>query len=115
MRRGGGSMKTAFLLISLLLFLSLATGTVKLYKLPNRFVRERFVAIGAILMSLYIIFCFGALFFAKQDAKLVLLFCAISPFLIGRCAVYKYLQVFTVLQLLVIAGGMVYVYVHGII
>lgn len=108
-------MKSAFLLISLLLFLSLSTGTMKLYKLQNRFIRERFVAIGAILMSVYIVYCIFALFFAKQDSRFVLLFCAISPFLIGRCAVYKYLQVFTALQLLVIAGGMAYIYLYGIV
>lgn len=72
-------MNTIFIIISILLFLSLLTGSLYFYKHENRFVRARSVTIGAILMTIYSIFSLWALLNSSIPAKPVLFICGISP------------------------------------
>lgn len=97
-----------FIILSILLFLSLLSGNIYFYNHKNRFIREKSVAIGAILMILYILFCMTEVFFAPFTAKPVLIFCGISPFIIGHYTTYKALLFFTILQLLVISAGVIF-------
>lgn len=100
-------MKLLFVAISIMLFCSLLSGTIYLYKHPNRFVREKSVTIGAILMTLYSIFCICIFCFTNTEIhiKSILLACGISPFIIGYYTTYKRLNIFAVIQLLVISIG----------
>lgn len=100
-------MKILFVAISIMLFCSLLSGITYFYKHSNRFVREKSVTIGAILMTLYSILCVFIFCFTniKIDIKTVLLACGISPFIIGYYTTYKRLNIFAAIQLLVIAIG----------
>lgn len=101
-------MKTLYIAVSIMLFGSLLSGTLYFYKHPNRFARERYVTIGAILMTLYSLFCILIFCFANiaMYIKSILLVCGLSPFIIGYYTTYKRLNVFAAIQLLVIAIGL---------
>lgn len=108
-------MTEIFIALSSLLFISLFTGTIYFYKHKNRFIRERSVAIGAIIMIIYSIFCIIGMFFASISAKPVLVFCGLSPFIIGHYTTYKALLYYTLLQLLVILGGIIFALGNGLV
>lgn len=95
-------MKIFFVVISILISASLLSGKIYFYRHENRFVRERSVALGAILLTLYILTALVMTFYVEGFYKLIMLFCAFSPFLIGHFAMYERLLFFTILQMLVI-------------
>ncbi|MGN0004854.1 MAG: hypothetical protein ACI37Z_02590 [Candidatus Gastranaerophilaceae bacterium] len=108
-------MTTAFIILSSLLFLSLLTGNIYFYNHKNRFIREKSVAIGAVLMIAYSIFCITGMFFASIPAKPILVFCGFSPFIIGHYTTYKALLYYTILQLMVISAGIVFAFGNGLV
>lgn len=95
-------MKIFFVVISLLISASLLSGKFYFYKHENRFVRERSVAFGTILLTLYIFSALIMSFYVESFYKPIMLFCAFSPFVIGHFSTYKRLLFFTILQMLVI-------------
>lgn len=54
------------------------------------------------------------MFFASIPAKPILVFCGFSPFIIGHFATYKRLAYYTVIQLMVIAAGIIYALGNGL-
>lgn len=108
-------MTIVFIVLSTLLFISLLTGNIYFYKHKNRFIRERSVAIGTVLMAIYSAFCIIGMFFASIPAKPILVFCGFSPFIIGHYTTYKALLFYTILQLLVISAGIIFAVGNGLV
>lgn len=96
-----------FLTSSILFFFTLLTGKLFFFNHKNRFIKEKSVMICAWTMILYIISALLAVFAGKFMVKPLMLFCAISPFLIGHYTTYRKLMFFTILQLIVVILGIV--------
>lgn len=64
--------------------------------------------LGVIIISLYSFFSIIIMFFAAIPAKPILVFCGLSPFIIGHFATYKRLNFYTMLQLFVFVSGLIY-------
>ena len=93
-------MTTAFIVLSVLAFLSFFLGRLFFYNHENRFIREKFSIVS--------------MFFAAVPAKPILVFCGFSPFIIGHFATYKRLTYYSVIQLLVFAAGIIYAVGKGL-
>ena len=107
-------MTTAFIVLSVLAFLSFFLGRLFFYNHENRFIREKSITISVMIMSLYSVFSIVSMFFAAVPAKPILVFCGFSPFIIGHFATYKRLTYYSVIQLLVFAAGIIYAVSKGL-
>jgi len=77
----------------------------KLYfsKLKDRIKAGNFVSIMTFFLAFYIIFGLIEIFFIKGITnKILMLLFALSPFIIGKLATYKYEKIYTILQVLCI-------------
>jgi hypothetical protein len=107
-------MTMIFEILSILVFLSLSIGKMFFFNHENIFVKEKSLAITIMLFVLYTVFCIVSLFFVSIPAKIILVLCGISPFIIGHFATYKKLNYYTMLQLMVILAGFIYAYGKGL-
>lgn len=96
-----------FFIASFLFFFALLTGILYFYRHKNRFIREKSVMISTWTMVFYIISAIAILPFVDNFVKMIVLICAISPFIIGYYSTYKKLMLFTILQLLLIVVGII--------
>lgn len=103
-----------FVTLSVLAILSLVFGKLYFFNHENRFIREKMTTVGVIIFSLYSVFSVACMFFAVPPAKPILVFCGFSPFIIGHFATFKKLNYYTVIQLLVFLGGIVYALGNGL-
>lgn len=107
-------MTTAFIILSILAFLSFFLGRLCFYNHENRFIREKSITISVMILSLYSVASFIFMFFASIPAKPILVFCGFSPFIIGHFATYKRLTYYSVIQLLVFVAGIIYAIGNGL-
>lgn len=98
------SFSAGFAVLSLFLAFYMLAGEFKLFRIKNRFMREKFVTIGAFATAFYCVACIVGMFFVPRICGAALLFAGISPFLIGRCASYKNLRYFTIIQAILVAS-----------
>ena len=94
-----------FVYTGIILFFLLLSGKLYFYNHKNRFIKEKSVATGAIVMTIYVFLAIINIFTANISTKPIMLLCAVSPFVIGHFATYEKLTFYTILQLLVILMG----------
>lgn len=99
-----------FLILSSVMALQL---TLLMFNITKRLKPMRasdFVSSVAAMTIFYIINALVlALFMPQISSKFVMVFLAFAPFLIGRMAEYKTHKIFTIVQILIIICGIIYV------
>lgn len=100
-----------FIISSIFFFLALLSGKLYFYNHKNRFIREKSVMISTCFLILYILSSIAASFYVQPIVKPIVLFCAISPFIIGHYATYNKLLFFTLIQLFIVICGVLFIFI----
>ncbi|MGN0192246.1 MAG: hypothetical protein ACI4CY_01805 [Candidatus Gastranaerophilaceae bacterium] len=98
------SFSAIFVILSFFVAFYMLAGEFGLFRIKNRFMREKFVTVGAFATAFYCVACIVGMFLVSRICGAALLFAGISPFLIGRCASYKNLRYFTIIQAILVVS-----------
>lgn len=103
-------LKIIFISVSTLLILTISTGKFFIFNCKNTRYLTQCGLVMAILFALYSISALILAFFTNVVSyKLGLILLAISPYLLGKLTSYKTLNISTVIQLILLVIGILYV------
>jgi len=103
-------LKIVFISISVLLILTISTGKFFIFNCKNTKYLTQCGLIMAILFALYSINAFLLTFYVENVFyKAVLVLLAITPYIIGKLTTYKFLNFATILQLLLLVIGILFI------
>ncbi len=89
-----------FISLGILFSISLVLYRFFMKKIKNYTTKTRMVALICLMLFLYVLS--GILIFIIHPDKFLFLLFALSPFIIGKTAVYKYEKYYTFIQILII-------------
>lgn len=102
-------LKIIFISISALLILTITTGKFFIFNCKNSKYLTQCGLIMGILFALYSINALLLTFFTNDiSSKIILILLAVSPYIIGRLAAYKNLNISTIIQLIILLTGIFY-------
>ncbi len=106
-------LKLLFIIVSIMLILTIVTAKYFVFNCKNPKILSRCGILMGILFAVYSLFALTLMLMQPGIIYgLVLLLLALSPYIIGKLTKYENLNASTILQILFIAAGILYVAVY---